>query len=202
MEWIGIILGYLLGSIPSAVWTGKLLYHTDVRDHGSRNAGATNTFRVLGRKTGIFVLIMDILKGWAAIAITEAIFHLPAHDLFLIFTGLAAVLGHIFPLMAGFRGGKGIATLAGISIALFPFALLVSLIVFLLVFLLTRYVSLASILASLALPIASYFIAGNDEIQIIILTILIAILVPLTHHKNIRRLIKRTESKISLNKKT
>lgn len=197
MEWTGIALGYLFGSVPSAVWLGKAIHNTDVREHGSRNAGATNTFRVLGWKLGLLVLLLDIFKGWAAIEATRLIFGLASQHHILVFTGTAAVLGHIFPLMGGFRGGKGIAALAGVSIALFPTTLVFVLGIFLLVFLSTQYVSLSSLIAAIALPVVSYFIEGNEKIQIIVFTLIIALIVPITHHKNIKRLIKGTESKIS-----
>jgi glycerol-3-phosphate acyltransferase PlsY len=197
MEWTGIVLGYLLGSVPSAVWLGKAVYNTDVRDYGSRNAGATNTFRVLGWKLGVVVLLLDMLKGWAAIEVSRLVFGLPSQHILLVFTGAAAVAGHILPIMAGFRGGKGIATLAGISIALFPLTLVIVLGIFLLVLLTTNYVSLSSLVSAIALPLVSYFIEGNEKIQIIVFTLIIALIVPLTHHKNIKRLIRGTESKIS-----
>ncbi len=198
MEWISLLAGYLLGSLPSAVWAGRLYHKVDVRDHGSKNAGATNTFRVLGWKTGLIVLILDMIKGFAAILITRELFQVPPRDLLLVLTGITAVLGHIFPLFAQFRGGKGIATLAGIAIALFPLSLLIILGVFILVFTISRYVSLSSITASLSLPFVSFFIDGNTEPQIIVFTTVIAILVPATHHKNIRRLVKGEENKLKL----
>jgi glycerol-3-phosphate acyltransferase PlsY len=176
MEWTGIVLGYLLGSVPSAVWLGKAVYNTDVRDYGSRNAGATNTFRVLGWKLGVVVLLLDMLKGWAAIEVSRLVFGLPSQHILLVFTGAAAVAGHI---------------------ALFPLTLVIVLGIFLLVLLTTNYVSLSSLVSAIALPLVSYFIEGNEKIQIIVFTLIIALIVPLTHHKNIKRLIRGTESKIS-----
>ncbi len=198
MEWLSLLAGYLLGSIPSAVWAGKLFHKVDVREYGSKNAGATNTFRVLGWKTGLIVLILDMVKGFAAIIICREFFNLPPRDLILVLTAIAAVLGHLFPLFAQFRGGKGIATLSGIAIALFPLSLLIILGIFILVFSISRYVSLSSITGAVALPFISFFIDGNTEPQIIVFTTVIAILVPATHHKNIRRLVKGEENKLKL----
>lgn len=198
MEWISLFIGYILGSVPSAVWLGQTFHHTDVREYGSKNAGATNTFRVLGWKTGIIVLLLDMLKGYGAVLICERIFHLPPQNTILVLTGAAAVIGHIFPLFAEFRGGKGIATLAGIGVALFPLSFLIILGVFLLVFLSTRYVSLGSITGAVSLPFVSYFIEQNQNPQIITFTIIIAIIVPLTHRKNISRLKNGTEKKLKI----
>jgi glycerol-3-phosphate acyltransferase PlsY len=197
MEWISIFIGYILGSVPSAVWIGQSFHETDVREHGSKNAGATNTFRVLGWKTGLIVLLLDMLKGYGALLISQRLFDLQPQDTILVLAGAAAVLGHIFPLFAQFRGGKGIATLAGIGIALFPLSFLMVLAVFMIVFALSRFVSLSSILAALSLPFLSYFVEQNSQPQIIIFTIVIAVLVPVTHHANIRRLLNGTEKKLS-----
>ncbi|MCF8330958.1 MAG: glycerol-3-phosphate 1-O-acyltransferase PlsY [Bacteroidales bacterium] len=198
MEWISILTGYILGSVPSAVWLGQTFHNTDVREYGSKNAGATNTFRVLGWKTGVIVLLSDMIKGYGAILICERIFSLPPQDTVLVLTGATAVLGHIFPLFAGFRGGKGIATLAGIGIALFPLSFIIILGIFLLVFLSTRYVSLGSIIGAISLPFVSFFIEQNQNPQIVVFTIIIAIIVPMTHRKNIIRLKKGTEKKLKI----
>ncbi|MGM0612791.1 MAG: glycerol-3-phosphate 1-O-acyltransferase PlsY [Bacteroidota bacterium] len=198
MMWLSILIGYILGSIPSAIWLGKAFHDTDVRNHGSGNAGATNTFRVLGWKIGVIVLAIDMIKGYGAMIIAQQLFDLWPHSSIIILSGIAAVLGHIFPLFAGFRGGKGIATLAGVGIAIFPLSFLLVLVVFLIVFLVSKYISLSSILGAVSLPFISYFIDSNHSPQIIAFTILIAILVPLTHHKNIRRLINGTENKLRM----
>jgi len=148
-----LVIAYLLGSFPTAVWIGKIFYNTDVRDHGSGNAGATNTFRVLGKTAGIPVLLLDAFKGWLAVMLP--LWYLSAPDSpvlfenFRVLCGAAAVFGHIFPVFAGFRGGKGIATLLGVSIGMQPVAALFCIGLFLLVLLLTHYVSLGSILASM-----------------------------------------------------
>ncbi|MFO8055571.1 MAG: glycerol-3-phosphate 1-O-acyltransferase PlsY [Bacteroidales bacterium] len=196
MEWISILTGYLLGSIPSAVWIGKKIHNTDVREFGSKNAGATNTFRILGWKTGVLVLLVDMAKGYGAILLSMKLFDLPAHDLSIILCALAAVLGHVFPVFAGFRGGKGIATAAGVSIALIPISFLFLIGLFLLVFAISKYISLSSLAAAISLPFISYYVEGNHEIQLVIFTIIIAVIVPVTHHRNIVKLLNGTERKI------
>jgi len=200
-----IFLAYLIGSVPSAVWVGKLFHGIDVREHGSGNAGATNVIRVLGYKAGIPVLLFDVFKGWAAV---QLVFLLPADfcspDTFVyirIALALAAVSGHIFPVFAGFRGGKGVGTLAGVAIALFPIALLVVLGAFIVVLAFTRYVSLASIVAGFIFPFAVVFITGECNTGLLLLSILVAVFIPITHHKNIRRLIQRKENKFDFRKK-
>ncbi|MCF8327119.1 MAG: glycerol-3-phosphate 1-O-acyltransferase PlsY, partial [Bacteroidales bacterium] len=167
MAWFSILIGYVLGSIPSAIWLGKTFHDTDVRNHGSGNAGATNTFRVLGWKIGVVVLAIDMIKGYGALIIARQLFSLSPHSTIIILSGIAAVLGHIFPLFAGFRGGKGIATLAGVGIAVFPVSFLLVLLVFLIVFLVSKYISLSSIMGAESLPFISFFIEGNDSPQII-----------------------------------
>lgn len=197
MEWLSILAGYLLGSLPTAVWIGKKYHQVDVREHGSKNAGATNTIRVLGWKTGMVVLLLDMAKGYGSVMMAMH-FIAPQEEktLLLILIAASTVLGHIFPLFAQFRGGKGIATMTGISIALFPMSLIILLGLFLAVFLAFRYVSLGSILAAIALPFLSFYVEGNQETELIVFTILIAILVPATHHKNIGRLLRGEEKKL------
>lgn len=200
---IALILAYLMGSIPSAVWIGKSLYGVDVREFGSGNAGATNTFRVLGKRAGFIVLFLDILKGWLAVVMAGFISEAPTGtsqfvDLQIVL-GVAAVIGHIFPVFAGFRGGKGIATLFGVILAAHPLACLISLGVFILIFLIFRYVSLASISAAIAFPVSVITVFGGRVVpSMVIFSIMVAILVMITHQKNIERLIRREESKMKL----
>ncbi|MBS4014075.1 MAG: glycerol-3-phosphate 1-O-acyltransferase PlsY [Bacteroidetes bacterium] len=200
-----LIGGYLLGSIPTAVWIGKSFHNIDVRDHGSKNAGSTNAIRVLGLKTGIIVLIIDAFKGIAAVnlvLIFPEIF--PGENTYVMFKlllGVMALLGHIFPIFAGFRGGKGIATLAGIVIALFPGTVLISLGVFALIFLITRIVSLGSIIASITFPIIIIFFDKEAVLAEMIFSVVVAVFVPLTHRKNIYRLLKGEENKLHFGKK-
>jgi len=198
-----IIIAYLLGSIPTSVWIGKYFYGIDIREHGSGNAGATNTFRVLGKKPGIIVLIIDILKGSAAVSLAywfEDV--LPANEFIDIEIGLAiaCVFGHIFPVFAGFRGGKGVATLLGATIIITPISCALALVVFLIVLFSTRYVSLSSMSAGVSYPFILHFILHNQHPSLTIYSILIALLLIITHRKNIRRLLTHTESKIVLAK--
>lgn len=199
-----LLLAYLIGSIPTSVWLSKNIFGSDIREYGSGNAGATNTFRVLGKKAGIFVMICDILKGFVAVKLAYFSSHVPHQESFVnlqVMLGLVAVVGHIFPIYVGFRGGKGIATLFGMILAI-QYQVAISLIgVFALMLFLTRYVSLSSITASIAFPILIIFIYNEPEISYKVFAISTAVLVVLTHHKNIERLIGGNESKIKFNKK-
>jgi glycerol-3-phosphate acyltransferase PlsY len=203
---LALLGAYLLGSIPTSVWFGKIFYNIDLREHGSGNAGATNALRVFGNRAGALILVLDALKGFAAVYLSrffpEASFT-SANNIVIyqLILGSMALLGHVFPLFAGFRGGKGIATLVGIVVALFPQAVLICLAVFLLAFLPTRYVSLGSIFAAIAFPVAVIFILQSDLIAEIIFSLAVAVFVPLTHQKNIRRLLKGKENKLQFRKK-
>ena len=200
-----VLVAYLIGSIPTAVWVGKLFFRLDVRDHGSGNAGATNTIRVLGWKAGLPVFIFDVFKGWLAVMLATFFLASQLNNDQLVFMkiGLAAavVLGHIFPLFAGFRGGKGVATLLGVGIAIYPLAVWVVLAVFILILLITGYVSLGSITAAIAFPFIEIFLFRQENIWLIGLSILVAIFIPITHRKNIKRLLKGEESKFRPTKK-
>ncbi|HNS16457.1 MAG TPA: glycerol-3-phosphate 1-O-acyltransferase PlsY [Bacteroidales bacterium] len=198
-------LAYLIGSIPTSVWVGKLFYGIDIRTVGSGNAGATNVIRVLGLKAGIPVLLFDIFKGWAAVQLIHLFpVALPSETglvLFQISLGILVVLGHVFPVFAGFRGGKGVATLLGVGSALFPAATGIALGIFILVFLLFRYVSLASILAALLFPFIQIFLLNHREVlPLTILAIAVAVFIPITHRKNILRLVQGKESRLLLRK--
>lgn len=198
------LIGYVLGSIPSAVWIGKSLYGVDVREHGSKNAGATNTFRILGKKAGILVLLIDIIKGVLAVLCPLLITsHLDDRNLILLqlLVGAAVFLGHVFPLFAGFRGGKGVATSLGIVIGIHPPAAGLCLVVFLVVFLLSKYVSLGAITASFLFPIAIIFIFKSDSLYLNAFSIIIGLTVILTHKKNISRLVHGEENKMNLFKR-
>ena len=202
---LGLILAYLLGSIPTAVWIGRLFYNKDVREFGSGNAGATNTFRVLGKSAGIPVLIIDVLKGSISILLVGLISDIPTNsDAFInlqLAFGISAFIGHLFPVFAEFRGGKGVATMLGIVLALnFPSALL-AILVFLVVFILSGYVSLSSISAALSFPIFVLAILKTDYPTMVIFSLMVSILMLITHQKNIERLLKKEESKMFLFKK-
>lgn len=204
---VALLIAYLLGSVASAVWIGQIFYGTDIREYGSGNSGATNAFRVLGKRAGSAVMFFDILKGWLAVNTgwlfqwIGIIHYLPGSVQFVdlqLVLGVAALLGHIFPVYVGFRGGKGVATLLGIILAVHPSAALISLVVFILVLLTTRYVSLSSIIAALAFPVVIIFIYETTTPSLIIFSLLIAILVLITHQKNIERLISKEENKANL----
>lgn len=200
-----IVIAYLIGSIPSAVWIGKIFYRKDIRDFGSGNSGAANTFRILGVKAGIPVLIIDMLKGFAAVKLIQFSTINPLQNeefiLMQLILGVAAVMGHIFPVFAGFKGGKGVATLAGFVLAIHPLAALLSLAVFIVVLLLTRFVSLGSLSAGFAFPAFIIFAFNTEELSLIIFSLLVAVLLVLTHRKNISRLFRGNESKANLFKK-
>jgi glycerol-3-phosphate acyltransferase PlsY len=203
---IAVILAYLLGSIPTAVWVGRIFYGIDIRTQGSGNAGATNTIRVLGLKAGLPVMVVDVFKGWLAVYIANFFYTgwagFPDLIDFKIMLAVAAVVGHVFPVYVGFRGGKGIATLLGVGIALFPLGSLIAILVFALTLVLSSYVSLGSILAAVTFPFVEILILGhNDYPSLMLLSILVAVFVPITHRKNIGRLMRGEESKFKVKKK-
>lgn len=199
---LSLLLAYLLGSIPTAVWVGKVFYNTDVREYGSGNAGATNTFRVLGKVAGVPVLLIDCLKGLLAVKLTFFFAEEPisnaAYVNYQLALGIAAVIGHIFPVFAGFRGGKGIATLLGVMLAIHHEGAFISLMVFLIVFAVTKYVSLGSMTAALSFPFVIVLVYQSTVPSLIVFSMFIAILVLITHQKNIERLIRREESKANI----
>jgi glycerol-3-phosphate acyltransferase PlsY len=201
-EVLFIFLAYLIGSIPTAVWVSRYFFGIDIREYGSGNAGATNTFRVLGSRWGTFVMAVDVLKGVVATSLYILVpYYL--HDEgertnFMVGLGLAAVTGHIFPIWADFRGGKGVATLFGMIIAIQPLAAAYCVAVFLFVLYLTRFVSLSSILASVAFAVLILYIFDAHEKMYRGFAIAVALLVVLTHQKNISRLIRGNENKVPI----
>ena len=196
-----LVLAYLIGALPSSVWIGMKFYDTDVREHGSGNAGATNTFRVLGKRAGIIVLILDILKAWIAVSLLSVLAGNESIE-FQLTLGLVAVLGHIFPIYIGFRGGKGIASLLGVIISIHPMAALISIGVFLLTLLISRFISLSSMFAACAFPVLIVYYFNESNNSLIIFSVMVAVLVIFTHKKNIERLFKNEESKVSILRKT
>ena len=207
-----LLISYLTGSFPSAVWVGKIFYNKDVREYGSGNAGATNTFRVLGKSAGVPVLLLDVFKGWVSvnyiIFLSEDFIPITGNvtstqfEIQLAF-GIAAVVGHLFPIFTGFRGGKGIATLLGILIGLNFTAALFSLLIFVFVFVISKYVSLASILASITFPAVVFLILKESEVNssLEMFAIFVPVLTLITHQKNIERLIRGEENKAKFGKK-
>ncbi len=201
-ELLLILLAYLIGSVPTALIISKRFFGIDIRDYGSGNMGATNTFRVLGSRYGTMVMAFDILKGMGAVALYNFIPYYLHNDLertnFMLGLGLAAVIGHIFPIFAGFKGGKGVATLLGMILAVQPIIAISCIGVFVLVLYLTRYVSLSSILAAVALPICVLWIWNEHEVLYRLFALLVAILVVFTHQKNIGRILRGVESRMPI----
>ena len=197
---LSFVLAYLLGSIPTSVWIGKGFHNIDVREFGSGNAGATNVIRVLGWKTGIPVMIIDVAKGWLA-AMLPLLLHLAESGSALlinlqIITGVIAIIGHIFPIFAGFRGGKGVATVFGVLLALQPLLTLYCFGVFLVVLLITGIVSLSSMSTGIAFPILLFLVFDTPSFIFKIFSILVTIALLVTHRKNIGRLLRGEESKL------
>lgn len=203
---LGIFISYLLGSLASSVWMGQFFYGKDLRDYGSGNAGSTNAFRVFGPKVGIPVMAIDIAKGFGAASIGTWLHrhqgvYVGTDDLLImeLIFGLSAVVGHVFPIFAGFRGGKGINTLLGMMFVIHWQASLFCLVMFIIVLQLSRYVSLGSILAALTFPVfllaMHYIFLRSQERILIVFGFVMFLLVVITHQKNIRRLLKGEESK-------
>lgn len=198
-ELLLIILAYLIGSIPTSVWVSKYFFDIDIRDYGSGNAGATNTYRVLGPRWGTIVMVTDMLKGIVAVKMALLLPEYADSEINLqTGLGLAAVIGHIFPIWADFRGGKGVATLFGLVLGISPWTAISCVGIFMLVLYLTRFVSLSSILASIAFPIFILVIFNVENPAYRIFAIAVALMVLLTHQKNIGRLLRGNESKVPI----
>lgn len=179
------------------MWIGKLMHGVDVREHGSGNAGATNTFRVLGKKAGIFVLLLDLLKGTAAVLLARQI-EIENIVNFQILVGICAVLGHVFPIFANFKGGKGVATLLGLMLGIHPMGSLICASVFLILLITTKYVSVGSMIGGICFPFLMFFVFKEDDNLLPYFGILIAIMLLVTHKKNINRLLAGNENKTYL----
>jgi glycerol-3-phosphate acyltransferase PlsY len=189
-----VILAYLLGSIPSGLIIGKVFYKTDIREHGSGNLGGTNTFRTLGVKAGLAVTIADILKGTLAASL-PILFHL---DINPLLSGMISVIGHMYPVFAGFRGGKAVATSGGVVLFYAPIMFLIVIIVFFISLYSTKYVSLSSIIAGLS-AITYAIVRGiitNWDIPLIIIVTILTTFVIYRHRSNIKRILNKTEPKI------
>ncbi len=205
-----LVLSYLVGSIPGSVWVGKWLYGLDIREHGSGNAGATNAFRVLGWKAGMLATVVDLGKGLfaAGVIATIRLDGLPSglefwqvETFVRLMAGFAAIVGHMFPIWAGFKGGKGVNTAAGVLFALSPVTMLIVLGVFAVVLFTSRYVSLASLLATVAFPatvaIRKYvFHVDSLDGSLLIISIVMMLAIMYAHRANIKRLFNGTESRI------
>ena len=197
-----IVVAYMIGSIPTSVWVSRFFFGIDIREYGSGNAGATNSFRVMGPRLGTLVMVVDMLKGLAAVKLAYFLPFYVDNDIartgLQIGLGLAAVMGHIFPLWADFRGGKGVATLFGLVLGISPWTALCCVGIFLVVLYITRFVSLSSILASIAFPVFILVIFNVENHAYRVFAIAVALLVVLTHQKNISRLLRGSESKVPI----
>jgi len=198
-----ITIAYLLGSIPSSIWIGKTLFKTDVRKSGSGSMGATNAMRVLGLKVAIPVLLLDMIKGYVAVKSVHLFFDVGDTYFmqFQMMAGITAAIGHIFPVFAGFRGGKGVATLTAVLLAVTPQLLLVCFPVFLITVAISRYVSLGSMISTAVIPFVYYFILQKTEPYYIGFSILLLAIVLLTHRANIARLIHGKENAFTFKRK-
>lgn len=207
-----VIISYLVGSIPSSIWVGKIVKGVDIRDHGSGNAGATNTFRLLGWKPGVIVLLLDFLKGFAssfwistlAYSIASgpvALFSFWEVDAFLKITcGVVAVIGHMFPIYANFEGGKGMAAAAGMLCGIEPISVAITAVVFLTVMLVSRFVSLASLISAFIYPlilvVMRYIFEWPIDGSILIFAGMVGLGIIIKHKGNIRRLMKGEENRV------
>jgi len=201
-EFLLIITAYLIGSIPTALLISRKYFGIDIREYGSGNMGATNAFRILGAKFGTIIMAIDVMKGMVAVGLFYLLPFYMSNELertnFMIALGLSSVIGHIFPVFADFKGGKGVATILGMLLAIQPFVALACIGVFLVVLYLTRYVSLSSILGAIMLPICVLWIWNEDELTYRIFTLLVAAMVIITHQKNISRIIKGAENRVPI----
>ncbi|MGY0394148.1 glycerol-3-phosphate 1-O-acyltransferase PlsY [Fusobacterium sp.] len=193
-----IVLAYILGALPNGVWIGKYFKNIDIRNYGSKNSGATNAYRVLGARYGIMVLIADALKGFLPPFIASKY---GVEGNYLLLIGMIAIIGHTLSFFLNFKGGKGVATSLGVFLFLVPNVTLTLLIIFIVVVAITRYISLGSIIASIMLPILTYFYPiknGIDRVPLVIMTALIGGFVVYKHKSNIGRLLNGTENKFKL----
>jgi len=201
------VTAYIFGSFPTAIIAGKLLKKIDIRDHGSGNAGATNVLRILGWKAALVVLIIDMFKGFVPVFwLTEWISG-PGENLiyYQILAAIMAIVGHIWTIFAGFRGGKGVGTAAGVFLGLAPLALSLSLLVFIIVVSFTKYVSLGSLAGSLTLAVTltiQKFVLNHYIPDVLLYVgIVIVILIWIAHRENIKRLLSGSENKVSFSSK-
>ncbi|UII34142.1 glycerol-3-phosphate 1-O-acyltransferase PlsY [Fulvivirga ulvae] len=202
---IALILAYLLGSIPTAVWFGKSVHGIDVREHGSGNPGATNTFRVLGKRAGTIVMLGDIIKGMAATSLARILLNLDFIEeqnlvTFKLILGVVAVIGHVFSVFINFKGGKGVATLLGMMIAIHYEVALLCIVVFLVTLIISKYVSLSSIIGALSFPALLLLVPRfkTNEPLLVIFGFFLFIVIVWTHNKNIRRIVEGEENKTYL----
>lgn len=203
-----VVIAYAIGSIPFSFLVVKLVAGRDIRELGSQNVGATNVARTAGKLPGLIALALDLAKGWAVVAVARFIVAMPewpfeagvapwqSREMWIALAGLIAVLAHMFPVWLRFHGGKGVATAAGVFLALDALVLGAGLIVFAIVLLATRYVSLASIVTAASIPVFFRFLANDAPFWRIVISIGIALAVILKHHANIARLANGTERRM------
>ncbi|MGF6905908.1 glycerol-3-phosphate 1-O-acyltransferase PlsY [Fusobacterium sp. PH5-44] len=192
---IFVIIAYLIGSIPTGVWIGKKFKNIDIREHGSKNTGTTNAYRVLGARYGIMVLLLDILKGFLPVYAASSNGITGVH---LIVVGVVAIIGHSLSIFLNFKGGKGVATSLGVFLFLIPKIMLILIVVFILVSGISKYISLASIICATLLPILTYFLpirANIPKIPLVIINFLIGSFVVYRHRDNIQRILNGKENK-------
>ncbi|MFN3590027.1 MAG: glycerol-3-phosphate 1-O-acyltransferase PlsY [Spirosomataceae bacterium] len=187
-----VLLGYVLGSIPTAVWYGRVFHGVDIRNHGSGNAGATNSLRILGKKAGIVVLVFDILKGIVPVLIART---LEASIEVQLATAFFTIIGHLLPVFAHFRGGKGIATSLGVIVAVYPFGAMASLFTFIILVYTTRYVSLGSLVGAAVFSVMVGILQPMHTQELLIFGLSVWLLLVFTHRQNIVRLWHGTENK-------
>jgi glycerol-3-phosphate acyltransferase PlsY len=195
-----ISISYLVGSIPASVWVGKWFFKLDIREHGSGNAGSTNAIRVLGARAGVPVLFFDIMKGFGVVQLAWLTDIDTGSDYFITFRlmlGVAAAIGHMLPVYVNFRGGKGVATFFGMLLAVVPLPTAIVLGVFMLTLLVSRYVSVSSMIAALAFPVFIILVFDYANLYLIGFSVIVFVLLVITHRKNIIRLVKGEESKVN-----
>lgn len=193
-----VIITYLFGSLPCGVWVGKTLKNIDIREHGSKNSGATNAYRILGPKYGIMVLILDALKGYLPLYLASIF---GVSGVYLVLLGLVAILGHTFSFFLKFKGGKGVATSLGVFLFLMPHVIMILLIVFIAVVAISGYISLASIICSALLPILAFFLPVRDvstRYPLVGISLIVGLFVIYKHKANITRLMEGKENKFNL----
>ncbi len=200
-----VVAAYIIGSIPTALWMGKMFFGIDIREHGSRNMGASNSFRIMGPLYGIIVLVIDMGKGMLAVLLANAISPTDLlggeKQFWQLLFGLTGVIGHIFPVFAGFRGGKGVATLFGAVLLIQPFIALASIASFALVIFLTSYISLASIVGVIVFAACIFFAVKENNVFMKWFSAAAALLVIIMHRSNITRLLYGKENKLNWKRK-
>ena len=189
---LGAMMAYLLGSIPSGLWIGRKFFQIDIRQHGSGNLGATNSFRILGKKAGTIVLLMDLLKGSISVLLLK---QMDLHGVSPLIIALFAVIGHTYPLFANFKGGKAVATFAGVILAYQPVLFLIGLGIFILTLAISKMVSFTSMLTiSIGVLLSLYF----QDMVLTTIALLADIFIIYRHRTNIQRILNGTEAKVDI----